>query len=283
MSSIRIVKIVLAAIIISTLGIPLHAQEDFSRYPPDIRRIKERGYLIVAMHSSNFRPYMFEDPDNPGELIGHEIDLARDVAEGLGVDLVLDREAGSFNEVPRRVADGHADVAISLLSRTLARAQFVRFTTPYIIVQPTIAIHRINVSVFDVDLNDPVASLNRTAERVAEPEGNAYVTIARNIFPNVELVELENWDAVYEAVLSREVTFALRSEVGVANFLFENQEQQINVQTIPLNEPRYEDPLAMAVHPDDVHLLHWLNVFIQDVHGTITGQELLDQYAQYYE
>lgn len=272
-----------AIALLTYFGGSVAAQDDLSQYPPDIRRIKERGYLIVAMHSSNFRPYMFEDPDNPGELIGHEIDLARDVADGLGVDLVLDRQAGSFNEVPRRVADREADVAISLLSRTLARAQFVRFTQPYLIVRPTIAIHRINSSVFSVDLNDPVASLNRTAETVAEPAGNAYVNIARNIFPGVELLELENWSAVYEAVLNREVTFALRSEVGVANFLFENQDQRINLQTIPLDEPRFADPLAMAVHPDDVHLLHWLNVFIEDVHGTITGQELLDQYAEYYE
>ena len=276
-------RLIAAAVLIAAIAGFAIGQEDFSQYPPDIRRIKERGALIVAMHSSNFRPYMFEDPDNPGQLIGHEIELARDVAAALGVDLILDREAQSFNEIPRRVADRQADVAISLLSRTLARAQFVRFTTPYIIVQPTIAIHRINVSVFEVDLNDPVASLNRTAERVAEPEGNAYVTIARNIFPEVELIELDSWGSVYQAVLDRDVTFALRSEVGVANFLFENKEQQINLQTIPLNEPRYEDPLAMAVHPDDVHLLHWLNIYVQDVHGTITGQDLLEQYAEYYE
>ena len=265
------------------LAVSLSGQEDFSQYPPDIRRIKERGYIVVAMHSSNFRPYMFEDPDNSGELIGHEIDLARDVATQLGVDLVLDRQAGSFNEVPQRVAQREADVAISLLSRTLTRAQFVRFTTPYMIVRPTIAIHRINSSVYAVDLNNPVESLNARADTVAEPRGNAYITIAQDIFPNVEIVELDNWGEVYRAVLSRDVTFALRSEVGVANFLFENKEQQINLQTIPLKEPKYEDPLSMAVHPDDVHLLHWLNVYIQDVHGTITGQELLDQYAEYYE
>lgn len=264
-------------------GLPVAAQEDYSNYPPDIRRIKERGALIVAMHSSNFRPYMFADPDNPEHLIGHEIDLARDIAAELGVELILDREAQSFDGVPHRVADRHADVGISLLTRTLARAQFVRFTIPYMVERPTIAIHRINSSVFEVDLNNPVASLRLTAQTVAEPAGNAYVTIAQDIFPNVELVELPSWADVYQAVLDRTVTFALRSEVGVANFLYENKEQQINLQTIPLDEPRYEDRLAMAVHPDDIHLLHWLNVYIQDVHGTITGQDLLAAYAEYYE
>ena len=280
-SSLR--RLALAALIAVAIPSWILSQEDYSTYPPDIRRIKERGHIIVAMHSSNFRPYMFEDPDNPGELIGHEIDLARDVAAQLGVDLVLDREAQSFNQVPQRVAQRHADVAISLLSRTLPRAQFVRFTKPYLIVRPTIAIHRINASVYEVDLNNPVESLNRTAETVAEPEGNSYITIAQDIFPDVELVLKANWGEVYAAVLDREVTFALRSEVGVANFLFENKEEQINLQMIPLDEPRYEDPLAMAVHPDDVHLLHWLNVYIENVHGTITGQELLTQYEEYYE
>jgi polar amino acid transport system substrate-binding protein len=295
-------KRVLLGLVLTIIGVSGWGQ-DYSDYPPDIRAIKERGYIIVAMHPTNFRPYMIEEylpPQTPGRpeptpllvgedpapnLVGHELDMARKVANALGVGLVLDREASSFNDIPRRVAEGYADVAISLLSRNLARAQFVRFTDPYIIVRPTIVISQINASRFNLNPLDPVGSLGLTAQRAAAPEGNAYVDYIEELFPGLEILKTDGWTEVFESVLDldKRVTFGLRSEVGVANFLFENRDEQLNLLTLPLTDPKYADPLAMAVHPDSVHLLHWLNIFIAGEGGAKTGQELLEAYAVYYE
>ena len=104
----------------------------------------------------------------------------------------------------------------------------------------------------------------------------------KDLFPETEVVEFPSWDEVFAAVLDRSVTFGLRSEVGVANFLDANKGEQLNLQMIPLDDPKYADPLAMAVHPESTHLLHWLNIFIAKEGGAKTGQDLLDQYAEYY-
>ena len=98
---------------------PLAAQEDLSRYPPDIRRIKERGTLLVGMYTNDVVPFMFHDAQ--GNFIGHEVQLAKDMAAALGVKVAFDRSPQTFNEIVDLVAAERVDLAISLISRTLIR------------------------------------------------------------------------------------------------------------------------------------------------------------------
>ncbi|ADU51680.1 extracellular solute-binding protein family 3 [Thermaerobacter marianensis DSM 12885] len=47
--------------------------------------IKERGYMTFATDGA-YPPMEFPDPENPGELIGFDIDLGKAIAEKLGVE-----------------------------------------------------------------------------------------------------------------------------------------------------------------------------------------------------
>jgi polar amino acid transport system substrate-binding protein len=93
---------------------------------PDIKAILDRGELIVAMTAGDQPPFYYVEPN--GQLAGLDATLARDIASRLGVKVSFNRSPKSFNEVVELVAQGGADVAISKLSRTLVRAQMVRFT-----------------------------------------------------------------------------------------------------------------------------------------------------------
>ena len=80
-------------------GLPAYADEIL---PPDIRKIKERGKLIVAQYSGVQRGFFaFDDskdyPDRAchmhmgRRMAGCDIALAMKIARTLGVDLELDR------------------------------------------------------------------------------------------------------------------------------------------------------------------------------------------------
>src|SRR5256712_11914280 len=97
---------------------------------PDIKASLDRGELIVAMTEGDQPPFYYVGPD--GQLAGLDATLARDIASRLGVKVSFNRNPKSFNEVVELVAQGGADIAISKLSRTLVRAQMVRFTRPYV-------------------------------------------------------------------------------------------------------------------------------------------------------
>jgi ABC-type amino acid transport substrate-binding protein len=126
-------------------------------WPHDIRRIKERGRIIVAQHGGVEPAFFFYDeagvfpdyasfPYEGKRLVGCDILLATRIAEQLGVRLQLDRSFSDYESVCRSVASGKADIGISMLSITLKRAQYLRFSTPYAVVRTGVLVDRLYVS-----------------------------------------------------------------------------------------------------------------------------------------
>lgn len=94
-----------------------------------LRAVRARGELRWGGDIQGGEPYVFDDPQRPGTLVGFEVDLANAIARELGVrarfvqndwaNLVPSLERGTF------------DVALNGLEVTPARAGRVRFSRPY--------------------------------------------------------------------------------------------------------------------------------------------------------
>ena len=95
-------------------------------YPPDIQKIISRNKLIVALHKEDQAPFF--KVDRNGDLQGFDIELAKGIAQELGVDVEFNRDAASFNETVDIVLRKDADIVISKLSATLSRSKKVFFT-----------------------------------------------------------------------------------------------------------------------------------------------------------
>lgn len=90
-----------------------------------IETIKKRGALKVGM--STFIPWAMRD--RKGELVGFEVDVARKVAEDMGVDLELVPTAWD-GIIPALIA-GKFDVIIGGMSIRPQRNLTINFTIPY--------------------------------------------------------------------------------------------------------------------------------------------------------
>ena len=108
---------------------------------PDIARIVTRGELVVAMLKVDTPPFFFFD--DSGQWTGLEVGLAQSLAKELGVKLRFNREAGTFNAVVDLLANGQADLAISKLSRTLARSQTIAFSDAYLTLSHSLILNRV--------------------------------------------------------------------------------------------------------------------------------------------
>jgi len=155
-------RILISAVlfIIAVLNAPQARGGDL--FPPDIKRIKDRGKIVVAQYGGIQRGFFAfddtrEDPTRAffihegRRLVGCDIFLANKIARELGVKLELDRSAEDFDSVCTLVASGQADIAISKLSITLYRAQYVRFTNPYSVLQTGILVNRVFASLDGID------------------------------------------------------------------------------------------------------------------------------------
>lgn len=83
---------------------------------------------LVLITTTDTPPYSYRDADT-GEIVGLEVDIARDAATSLGRELVVRKE--KFADLLPLVNAGKADMAASGITITEGRARTVDFSIPY--------------------------------------------------------------------------------------------------------------------------------------------------------
>lgn len=261
------------------VGIIMNGLAWSSDLPGDIERIKERGRLVVAMVENNAPPFFFHDES--GKLKGLDVRLAEGIAEELGVEVEYNRNAESFNNVVDLVANRRADIAISKLSRTLTRATRVRYTTPYIVLRQGLMVNRLELEKVKKKGETDTAAIKAMRGAIGVIANSSYVGYAASRFPNARVRQYESWDMVVKAVLSGEVLAAYRDELEIKKIIKERPNAVIKLQTVVLTDTR--DPIAMAVHHQDTHLLAWLEVYLDTVNLDFTADSLLEEYPEIFQ
>jgi len=117
----RNVSVVLALLIFVIAALPAGAAGDGS-----LERIRNAGYLVVGIEGA-FPPFnMF---DENGQLVGFDVDIAREVARRLGVEVRFVPTA--WEGIVVGLLIGNYDVIISSLAITPERQERVAFTQTY--------------------------------------------------------------------------------------------------------------------------------------------------------
>lgn len=98
-----------------------------------LEKILESGKLVLAT-SPDFAPLEFEDlSSGEAQYVGSDIELAKYIAEKLGVELEI--SAMDFSAVQAAIPSGQADIAISGFARTEERAQNMELSTSFNITE----------------------------------------------------------------------------------------------------------------------------------------------------
>ena len=182
---------------------------------PDIARIFNRGELVVAMLGVDTPPFFYM---KDGKLTGLEVDMAEDIGRALKVSVRFNRDAKSFNDVVDIVARGEADAGISKLSRTLARAQVVQFSDPYLSLKHALVLNRVSFAQLALDRPVPevVRGYKGTIGVIAK---SSFADFATQSFPKATLKAYPSWADVVKAVRSGEVSAAYRDEFEIKRLL----------------------------------------------------------------
>ncbi len=94
-----------------------------------LAEIKEKGKLSVATEPY-FAPNEFIDPTKGGEIVGLDIELAKYIADKIGVELEI--VPLEFTAVQAGVAEGKYDLAISALAYSPSRAESMNLSDVYL-------------------------------------------------------------------------------------------------------------------------------------------------------
>ena len=144
---------------------------------PDLRQVQERGALRVGLVAKDIPPLLVTGSD--GEPAGIEIAMAKGLARRLGVKLEFVRTAATHDELVAQVASGEVDVAVSSVTRTVERAQVVRFSRPYLTQSVAVALNRVRALQENVACPDTPADAAALAARPGDSASRAAAPMNR--------------------------------------------------------------------------------------------------------
>ena len=240
--------------------------------PPEIEAITSRGHLIVAMTSFDNPPFYAV---NHGHLEGIDVSLAEDIGAALGVEIKFDRTAETFNDVVEKVRKGEADIAVSKISRTNARARSVAFSTPYVRLRNALMFNRLRFAQKSKgrELGDYVRNFDGNLGVI---ENSSFATFALRRFPAATIVAFKTWDEVVEATINGTVDAAYRDEFEVRRISFDRPETSISLRTVTISDAR--DAISVVVRWNAPRLLAIVDQVIDDRSAELTADDLIDLY-----
>ncbi|HEV7247542.1 MAG TPA: ABC transporter substrate-binding protein [Shinella sp.] len=265
----------LFALALSMAG-PLHARAASSA----LGRIQQQGVLTVAMFREDVAPFFYTDAG--GNLVGIDPTLAHDIAEKLGVRVVFDRSATTFDGVVEKVRSGTADIAISLLSDTLERAARVSFSRSYVSVRQFLLINRLEFGKLAAErrtgnaADSVVTLLDDPASRIGVISGTSYIGFLKQDFPRAQMVEFGDWRAMLAAVKTGELVALMYDEIEIGNWRHTDPAGSLDLR--PFHLTGHPDTIAIAVNRDDQDLKAWIDLYLGKSGESGFLQSILDSH-----
>lgn len=243
-------------------------------------RVLRNGYLQVSMTKLDHPPFFMKNEH--GELIGVDVEIAKSMAEKLGVGVRFNRDANSFNEVIDIVAKGIADIGVSKLSYTLERAKLVLYSDPYIRLRKALLINRIQYA--KIKAKRKANTLHELASErdftVGVVSKSSYVNFAKSLFPSSDIKQLDLWhEQVLKGVAEGSILAAFRDELEIKKFLLLEPNANLNVLAIILKDQ--DDPIQMVIRADDNHFKDWVNGFLATAKIELNVDGILSKYKSY--
>lgn len=220
-----------------------------------IAEIEQKGRIAIGV-LTGIPPY--DTVDQSGNTDGFLVDLAREVAKNLGVEL----EVVPVNNASRAAAleSGRVDLLIAQMTATPERAKLFLMTNPYGAYEMR----------FVAPTNMKLASLDDLKnKRVSVPKGGTQdIAVSGYGIEGLEVVRFDDDASAMQALISGQVD-ATAAVAAVANDVLKKRGLQDKFQ-VKTEVPIFTLYWSMAVRRDATELHQWLNNFIY--YYEITGE-----------
>lgn len=225
-----------------------------------IEQVMQRGVLRVGMDT--FLPWAMKDKN--GKYIGFEIDVARQLADDMGVkvEFVPTKWAG----IIPKLLTGEFDVIIGGMGITTKRALKVNFTQPYEYSGMSIVASRKKAGDFK-----SLEQFNAPDVEIACKLGTTAATAAKKHFPKAKLRLFEDEAQTYQELRNSKVHAVVGSAPRPA---FEALKYEDSL-FMPIEDTFTKEPIGFVIRKGDADTLAffnswittaWLNGFLEERH-----------------
>lgn len=227
--------------------------------PTHLDQVLERGTLRVAV-LPDFPPFSVQNAS--GDFEGYEVDVAKELAEAMGVKLELVSTDGT-SRLPLLESD-RVDVNISAWTATNERALAVGYTIPYMAAGASVLYTK----------DSPIESYDDLAgKKVSVARGSTNDTIMTENFPETEVVRFETIADAIAALKAGKVDAAVEGEATVSREA--EKDPQLEAIDAPPLKPSI---ISMGVLPGEQVWLNYLNNFVRNLTSSGTNAELYEKW-----
>ncbi len=206
-----------------------------------LEKILKRGELLIGTESG-YPP--FEMTDKKGNIVGFDIDIAKEIAKAMGVKLKIINTA--FDGIIPALTTKKFDIIISGMTITQERNLKINFSDPYMIVGQTITSYE--------QLNDQkyivTSKLGTTGEQAI-----------KRFIPKAQYKSFEGSGAAALEVAMGKADAIVYDLPFCATFIGTQGKNNLTF----LDEPFTYEPLAFGIRKGDPDFLNWLNNFLRQL------------------
>ena len=213
--------------------------------------IKQRGVLMVGM--STFVPWAMNDKE--GNLVGFEIDVAKELAKDMGVKVEF--VPTKWSGIIPALLTGKFDVIIGGMGITDERAKKVDFSEPYDYSGMSIVASRLKAPGLK-----KLSDFDNSKISIAVRLGTTAAESAKKNFPNAQLKQFDDEAQAVQELLTDRVHAVVSSSP-----LPEYQAIKYSDRFyLPLDDTFTKEPIGFALRKGDDSLKEYCNEWIKEKH-----------------
>lgn len=253
--------LLLGLLIVLTGSIKGYAEEDDS-----LQRVLDRGTLIVGTSADNPPKEFIRMNNGKEEIVGFDIDVAKEIAKELGVELEITNM--KFDGLIPSIQTNEFDMALAGFNPTPERREIVGFSNPYHTLPFVILTTKDKAEVFT-----SVDSL--TGKEVAAQKGSTQETILNDYLGNAQPVALGKLPEVIAEINAGTVDAGVVGWLTAQNYL--DVYPNLTIADVEIEVPEEKTAQVIAFPKESTALIERVNEIIADMEEKGMMEDLLDK------
>ncbi len=216
-----------------------------------VKKILNKGELKVGMTGTQ-PPFSVRSKSD--ELIGYEVDIAKYLAEAIGVELVI--EEMEFSQLLDALEKGTVDMVMSGMTITPKRNTKVAFAGPHMIAGKSLLTKS---DIYSKTKNTD--EINTEGIRVAALASSTSEEFAKGYLPKTKLTTVQDYDEGIQMVIDGKVDVMVADYSICAYSVLMYQEDGL----VTLENPLTIEPLGIALPPDDALYINLVQNYLMNL------------------
>lgn len=261
-------SLLIGLFIMFSVFFPLHISNNTSYVSASpistIDHIQKKGEIVVGT-TADMPPLNMTTKD--GKIIGLEPDIAKLIADGMGVKLRFEKMP--FSKLLKALENGKVDIILSEMTITSKRNLKVAFVGPYFISGKSILAKTEKIKSIK-----SISDLNNAQTTITALKGSTSQIFVEKEIPNAKLITAVNYDEAVKMVIDGKVDALVAGYPICVVSTFRYPEEKLSALLPPIT---YE-PIGIAMPPNDPQLINWFENFINTLNGSGKLKQLMEKW-----